>query len=81
LDAVCEAIACNQVTKEERKLIHAAARSQYANALRRFSNLVVYGRVPPDLLILKGERRDPRIGKFNYKSKRPRMLAARIAST
>jgi hypothetical protein len=49
LDAVCEAIANNQLTKEERKLIHAAARSRYAIALRRFSSWVVDGKAPPDL--------------------------------
>jgi hypothetical protein len=48
LDAAREAIAANQLTKEEEKLIHAAARSRYATALRRFSDLVVDGKVPPD---------------------------------
>jgi hypothetical protein len=49
LDAAQEAIASHQVTKEEGKLIHEAARSGYATALRRFSDFVVYGKVPPDL--------------------------------
>jgi hypothetical protein len=49
LDAARAAIANNQVTKEEGKLIHAAALGRYAAALLRFSRLVVDGEVPPDL--------------------------------
>jgi hypothetical protein len=49
LDAVREAIASNQVTKGEAKLIYAAAHSRYATALRRFSRLVMDGEVPADL--------------------------------
>jgi hypothetical protein len=49
LDAARAAIAKNQVTKEEGKLIYAAAHSRYATALRRFSRLVLDGEVPPDL--------------------------------
>ena len=49
LDAARDAIANNQVTKEEGKLIHAAAQSRYATALRRFSKLVLDGELPPEL--------------------------------
>ena len=49
LDDAREAIASHQLTKEEGKLIPAAALSRYATALGRFSGLVVYGKVPPDL--------------------------------
>jgi len=50
LDAAREAIASNQLTNEEGRLIHAAALRRYATALRRFSDLVVYGEVPSDFL-------------------------------
>jgi hypothetical protein len=49
LDAARAAIANNQVTNEEGKLIYAAALSRYVAALLRFSRLVVDGEVPPDL--------------------------------
>jgi hypothetical protein len=49
LDAARDAIASHQLTKEEGKLIHEAARSAYATALRRFSDFMVYGKVPNDL--------------------------------
>ena len=39
LDAAREAITSSQVTKEEGKLIHAAALSRYAAALRRILKL------------------------------------------
>ena len=48
LDAARAAIANNQVTNEEGKLILAAALSRYVAALLRFSRLVVDGEVPPD---------------------------------
>jgi hypothetical protein len=46
---LAKAIASNQVTKGEAKLIYAAAHSRYATALRRFSRLVMDGEVPADL--------------------------------
>lgn len=49
LDATREAIANNQTTIEEGKLILAAALSRYAAALLRFSRLVLDGEVPADL--------------------------------
>jgi hypothetical protein len=49
LDAARAAIANNKVTKEEEKLIYAAAQSRYTTALRRFSRLVLDGEVPADL--------------------------------
>lgn len=49
LDAARDAIANNQATKEEGKLIHAAELSRYATALRRFSRLVIDAQFAPDL--------------------------------
>ena len=49
LDATRQAIADNQTTDEEGKLILAAALGGYATALRRFSRLVLDGEVPADL--------------------------------
>jgi hypothetical protein len=49
LDTVRDAIASNQVTKEEGRLIRAAALKRYASALQRFSGFVVEGKAPPDL--------------------------------
>jgi hypothetical protein len=49
LDATRQAIANNQMTNEEGKVILAAALSRYAAALLRFSRLVLDGEVPPDL--------------------------------
>jgi hypothetical protein len=44
MDAVRDAIASNQVTKDEAALIYKGALNRYASALRRFSALVVHGR-------------------------------------
>ena len=49
LDATRQAIANNRVSQEEEKLILAAALSRYAEALLRFSRLVLDGEVPADL--------------------------------
>jgi hypothetical protein len=49
LDAVRDAIASNQLTKEEAKLMHEATLKEYATALRRFSIWVTEGNIPPDL--------------------------------
>ena len=49
LDAAREAIKDQQLTYKEGKLLFAAAFTRYATALRRFSGLVVDGKVPPDL--------------------------------
>jgi hypothetical protein len=49
LDPACEAIANNEVTKEEGNVIYPAALSRYATALQRFCRLVLYGEVPSDL--------------------------------
>jgi len=49
LDAVRDAIAGNQLTKEEGRLIRAAAIKRYATALGRFSSWVTDGKAPPDL--------------------------------
>lgn len=49
LDAARDAIANNQLTKAEGKLIHAAALRRSATALRRFSKLVIDDQFAPDL--------------------------------
>jgi hypothetical protein len=49
LDAARDAIANNQVTKDEGKLIQAAAQSRYATAFRRFSKLVLDAEFPAEL--------------------------------
>jgi len=49
LDAAREAIKDHHVTGQEGKLLYTAALTRYATALRRFSGLVVDGKVPPDV--------------------------------